>query len=96
MFTFKTNKPTGKWRSFHSTTHDIKIKRKLVGSIDDAHPHKIRLTVIKKDILEDGNKNCDWKWIVLKKKSESLEEAKLFLQENYEAILKRYNLKGIS
>jgi hypothetical protein len=48
--------------------------------------------VIKSDINEDGNPNCKWKWIKLGKKSESLQEAKEFLNENIETIMAKYNL----
>lgn len=62
-----------------------------MGSITD-RSWDIRLQVVKKDINEDGNSNCSWKWIKLKKKSESLQEAKDFLNENIDQILKLYNL----
>ena len=93
MFTFKTDKPTGKWKSFRKSTYHIKIKRKCVGYIDEDAPHRIGLRVIKKDLMEDKNPNCDWKWIRLKKEFTSVNEAKTFLQKNYEAIIKKFNLK---
>jgi hypothetical protein len=92
MFTFKTKKPTGRWRSFNSSSHYVKIKKIAVGRIDDDIPFKIWLRVIKDDIMEDGNANCEWKWIRLKKESKSLEEAKLFLRDNYGVIIEKYNL----
>ena len=49
--------------------------------------------VMKKDIQEDNNINCEWKWIKLKHESETLADAKTFLNENIEAILSRYTLK---
>jgi hypothetical protein len=48
--------------------------------------------VIKKDILEDGNKNCPWKWIQLKQESSSLEEAKEWLNENIDLVLGSFEL----
>jgi len=92
MFTFKTTKPEGPHKSFHPSQHDIKIKKKIVGYIADAEPFTIHLMVIKKDIMENGNPNCDWKWISLKKESTSLQEAKDFLQENFDPITIRFNL----
>jgi hypothetical protein len=85
-FTFKTTKPTGRYRSFESHYHAIKLNKIVVGYISDKIPHTIHLMVIKKDINEDGNKNCPWKWIKLKKESQSLEEAKNFLNEILEKI----------
>ena len=93
-FTFKTIKPTGKWKSFDNDNHIIKLNKKEVGYIidDDKKPFEIRLAVIKKDILEDGNANCVWKWITLKKESETLQEAKDFLNENINAILEKIEI----
>ena len=66
-FTFKTEKPNGKYRAFGTTFHYIKIKGRWVGNISDAYPHYISLQVIKDDINEDGNANCEWKWITIKR-----------------------------
>lgn len=92
-FTFKTDKPTGRYSSFHPYTHHIKLKKIKVGSIDDRSPHRIRLMVVKDDINEDGNTNCDWKWITLKKESNSVEEAKDFLNNNFKSITTKYKIK---
>lgn len=93
MFTFKTDKPTGKYRSFYRPFHYIKLNKKKVGSIDDKSPHFIRLQVIKKDINEDGNPNCEWKWICLKKQFQSVDEAKAFLKEKFYEIIEKFDLK---
>lgn len=84
-FTFKTEKPTGSYKSFFSDYHYIKLKKKEVGTITDK-TYKIRLKVWKADINEDGNPNCKWKWITLKKESKTLQEAKDFLNENIKLI----------
>lgn len=96
MFTFKTEKPTGKWRSFYPDSHHIKIKKSKVGNISDKYPHKISLAVFKEDINEDGNPNCEWKWIQLKKESKSLSEAKEWLKSNYDLLIKKYRLYPLS
>lgn len=90
-FTFKTDKPVGKWRAFHNSYHRIKLDGKIVGSIT-SEDFKIRLKVIKADIMEDKNPNCEWKWITLAKKSANLQEAKDFLIANTKAIVEKYNL----
>lgn len=95
MFTFKTNKATGRYASFFPDNHYIKLKKRKVGQIDDETPYRIRLMVKKVDINEDGNPNCDWKWITLKKESQSLDEAKQFLKDNYAAITHRYKLNPL-
>jgi hypothetical protein len=91
-FTFKTEHPTGRYRSFFSSNHERKLKKKVVGSIGDKSPHEIRLRVKKKDLMEDGNPNCEWKWIKLKKESESITEAKEFLNVNFKIINEKYEL----
>ena len=91
-FTFKTRKATGRYRSFDKDWHAIKYLGKDVGSIDDKKPHQIRLMVIKDDKIKDNNPNCTWKNIFLATKFESIQEAKDFLNDNIEKILKQFNL----
>lgn len=90
-FTFKTEKPTGRYKSFYTEIHYIKLNGKEVGTID-AEDFRIRLQVIKADIGEDGNRNCPWKWIKLAVKPESLESAKEYLNENFNAIKSSFNI----
>ncbi len=92
MFTFKTEKSTGRWRSFYPDTHIIKIKGAEVGRIDDNRPHKISLMVFNDDLLKDGGVNCDWKWITLKKESNSVAEAKEWLKGVYKPLSEMYRL----
>ena len=84
-FTFKTVKPTGKWKSFSNPAHYVKLNGKTIGNID-AETYRIRVCVIKKDINEDGNPNCEWKWVKLIFKPTSLEDAKRVINENSEKI----------
>jgi len=95
-FTFKTVKPTGKYRSFDDDDHLIKIKGFECGSIDDKKPHKISFMVWKND--EDrakpaDNKNCPWKWIRLKHESETLQAAKDWLNANFDGIMKAWDIR---
>lgn len=90
-FTFKTTKPTGRYKAFEENEYSIKMNNKEVGTICN-NSYDIRLMVVKNDINEDNNPNCIWKWITLKKKSSSLEEAKKWLNDNFEEINKLYNL----
>jgi len=79
-FTFKTEKATGRYRSFYPDTHTIKLDKKQVGSISDEKGHKIMLQVIKDGvIIKDDNPNCDWKNIILKREFDSVQAAKEFL-----------------
>lgn len=91
-FTFKTEKSTGRYASFYSDHYHIKLNKVEVGYFSPDEPFKIHLQVVKKDIMEDGNKNCPWKWITLKKESETLDEAKKFLNDNFEVINSKYQI----
>lgn len=92
-FTFKTEKTgSGRYASFFPDLHHIKFNKVKVGTIGDAPPHRIRLTVKKKDINEDGNPNCEWKWIRLKGEFQSLQEAKDFLNKYLNEINEQYEL----
>lgn len=83
-FTFKTEKSTGKYRSFYPDNHIIKLKKKECGLICDDETHKIRLMVKRN---EGG-----FRWIALAKESKTLQEAKDFLNEHADFILKKYEL----
>lgn len=94
-FTFKTNKSTGKYRSFYPDIIDINLKRKKVGYFYDREPYKINLMVVKDVINEDGNPNCAWKWITLKHQSNSINDCKKFLNDNFDGIIENLNLYQI-
>ena len=91
--TFKTTKETGKYSCFFNPTHTIKIDGCEIGNIEHKHPHYIRLQIYKDEVHTDDNPNCDWKWITLKKKSDSLQEAKDFVKRNIEAVQKQYKIR---
>jgi hypothetical protein len=92
-FTFKTHKETGSYAWLHKPYHHVKLNKNDVGSIEPDKPYRIRLMVMKKDILEDGNPNCEFKWITLKRESESLDDAKVFLNENIDIIMTKYTIR---
>lgn len=91
-FTFKTNKPTGKFAWVDKNSHYIKLDGISLGSIDDSFPHKIQFKVVKADINEDGNPNCPWKWVRLKKENKDINEAKEWLNNNFELLTNKLNL----
>ena len=91
-FTFKTEKAKGSYRSFFPDTHQIKLNKIMVGNILNDPPHHIRLMVFKDDINEDGNPNCSWRWVELRKDFESVKDAKIFLNNHYLAIMDKYNI----
>jgi hypothetical protein len=92
-FSFKTERATGSYAWLHKPDYHVLLNKNLVGSIDPEKPHHIRLMVMKADILENGNPNCPWKWITLKHESESVAEAKIFLNEGIDTILTKYKIR---
>ena len=57
---------------------------------DTTHSWKVRFSVVKKDIGEDGNLNCDWKWIKLKKEFETEPEAREAVKKALPKIIETY------
>lgn len=91
-FTFKTNKPTGKYRSFDTDYHHIKLAGREVGNISAGKTFRINLNVMKTETITDSNPNCPWKRITLKKESETLQEAKDWLNANFKSITAKYTI----
>lgn len=90
-FTFKKEIPTGRYRSFYETTTTIKQNGKVVGTIDEKF--RIRLIVRKTvDSEHIDNENCDWEWITMKKQNESDADARLWLNDNRDAIRARWEI----
>lgn len=95
-FTFKTDKPTGRYKAFSNENHYIKYKGAEVGSIDH-ETFKLRFMVMKTeaDKNPDPNPNCAWRWITLKKESKTLQEAKDYANSIIEMLLSRYTFNSI-
>jgi hypothetical protein len=77
---------------------DIKLNKKVIGYIrapgwqDKDYLWKIRFSVKKKDIFEDGNPNCVWKWFRLSVGFENEESARQYIKENSDYFLKNLDL----
>jgi hypothetical protein len=77
---------------------DIKLNGKNIGLIkapnwrNDNNMYKVGVTIIKEDIMEDGNSNCNWKWIWFNAGFASPEKAKEWVGEWIEKIVEKYNL----
>jgi hypothetical protein len=88
MFTFKNNKPTGKYRSFEKMTIDVKLK-KVVGQIsEDIITDQVKIALM----VKNSEGNCPFKWIFFKKRFNSFDEAKSWLMTNYVRIVNTYEL----
>lgn len=48
--------------------------------------------VTKEDIMEDGNQNCVWRWIKIKKEFSSVKDAKAWVIENSIIIQESINI----
>jgi len=93
-FTFKTEKPTGRYRSFEATMYLIKFKKKRCGFMFEQYsdPIKINLSVEKTLNIDDGNPNCKWMNVSFKKEFKNIDDAKKWLNENIELIMKKFTL----
>jgi hypothetical protein len=93
-FTFKKEEPHGRYKSFDSTTYLIKLKRKKCGYFFEKHSEitKVYFSIEKDEKHDDGNPNCSWMNISLKKEFKTAEEVKAFLINNTEAINNKYKL----
>lgn len=87
-FTFKKEpKMTGLASIGHNPGTFIKYGGRVVGFISAPQWSskdnlcRIRFSVLKSDLNEDGNPNCKWKWIQLKATFESDGEARDFLKK---------------
>jgi hypothetical protein len=72
---------------------DIKVDKKVCGHISAPNWQRntwdVYFMVIKKDILEDGNLNCEWKTVSAKKKFSTEEDARAAALGLIENILKK-------
>jgi hypothetical protein len=94
-FTFKVNRPTGKYKSFSNTYVEIKLDGCVVGSFSESainNSSVIAFHVIKEDILEDGNPNCIWKSRFIKNPNNKIKDTQKFLNENFHIIIEKFNL----
>lgn len=91
-FTFKTTKPIGRFASFDTAYHEIKLAGKCCGTIGVEAPHKVRLMVMKTEKFTDSNTNCPWTWIKLAKENATVQAAKDWLNENFASINEKYTL----
>jgi len=97
MFTYKKENPEGRYRCFHATTYNIKLKRKKIGFFFENHgnPIKIYFSIEKDETHNDGNPNCSWMNIHLKKEFKTVEEVKEFLKENFNYFINKYKFHTI-
>lgn len=68
MFTFKTEKSTGFYRSFYPDTHYIKLKRAKVGVIEDKRPTEYASWCIKMILTKTATRIANGSGLHLKKK----------------------------
>lgn len=80
------------WRSDQVT--DIKLDGKVIGYISPPNWEKsfwiARFSVIKKDMNEDKNPNCDWKWIRLTKEFKTEPEAREAVRISISELVRKY------
>lgn len=94
-FKFKITRPTGRYKSFDNPYMSVKLKEGTVGSVSAAsHFSKIPMDQLYGIHLMVVNEteSCGWNTVTLKKRFPDLDSAKLFLNENFNAILCKYEL----
>lgn len=70
---------------------DIKVNKKVVGYIAAPNAFTDDLWIVMFRVWKTDNdkkENCSWKWVTLKQKFDTEEEARIFIKENEEKILK--------
>lgn len=83
--TFKTTKPTGRYRAFDSEYTEIKADGKVCGTFgsDKDGNVTVRLMAVKDgEKITDDNPNCPWKWVTLKARFQDLGAAKEWCVQN--------------
>ena len=83
------------YKEFIGDTHHIKFHTKRCGVFHklDNGLWEVQLMVMKENLHEDGNPNCNWRWVNLKQKHDSLQDAKLWLNSNIEQVISQYVLR---
>jgi len=100
-FTFKTERSTGKWRSFHPDTYKIKLKGLECGSISEHssiglsnNPERNGLFEISFSIKREKTEQnpAPFRNVTLKRTFTTVDEAKEFLVEGTERLTKEFDL----
>ena len=91
-FTFKTEKPKGRWKSFDHDIYHIKLNKVEIGMfVTVGEVFRVRLRVMKTDKITDSNPNCPWKWIHLKGDFKTLQDGKDWVKRNTTGLLKKFD-----
>lgn len=99
-FTFKKQKrETGlSGVGYPNPNTDIKFNKKVCGTIcapnwqTEDHKWRIRLAVMKPEGMSE---NCDWKWISFKARFDTEQQAREWLQQNVDSLLKKYQFHDL-
>ena len=92
-FTFKKHIATGMYRSFELDNTDIKMDRKVVGTISESRDYDDRYGIsfmIKKE--KTKSLPAPFKWVRLKKRFGSENDARTFVRENNDVMIKQFEL----
>lgn len=102
-FTFKENKSTGRYRSFYPSTHDIKLNKKVVGHITQINDGSGFIDVPTENIgkynvafavkrEKTAGNPAPFKWVNIKVKFDSVDEAKAWANRNIDVILAKFDI----
>lgn len=90
-FTFKKHKATGRYASFEKEYSDIKLKKKVVGTIHEIEggKRKVRFMVKKQPTKEEP---APFLWITVTKTFYDEEEARTWCKQNIKLIQEKLDL----
>jgi hypothetical protein len=88
-FTFKKLAYTGRFKSFESEYHDIKMGGKVCGCISESRHADYNERFSIGFCVKDGE---GFRWAFLKKKFAEVADAKQFVKDNATLIAERYDL----
>lgn len=95
MFTYKKHRHTGKFSAFEAEVHDIELKARKIGDIAEAahfsqeRGYRISFAVKKAPTQEQP---APFKWVNVKTRFTSVADAKAFLVEHFEELIKELDL----
>jgi len=90
-FTFKKHAGTGLYRSFQKKYSDIKLNKKIVGTISEIKSNEYRISFAEKKekTIKDP---APFKWVRISKNFRNENEAREYIRLHDEAIMKQLNL----
>lgn len=89
--TFKRHAKTGQYKSFQRTYTDVKVKRKLIGSITEQKDGSFRCSImIKQPVTQEDP--AGWRWVRLNAVHRTEQSAREFLTLRADDLYAKYEI----